>query len=216
MSHKPYKRFVWHSYDELYTPGIDDVLEEDEESEFKVELEEDVPTVSELDDESEELVKIFRYALFSGKWVLYEHDLEPPEWEPYELDLNALGWEPYEFASEVPEMLHYREALEGLDLFYFETEIKEDDEKEKLVALFKLGDICLSDRECAAGKICVSPPGKEHGICVPIGEISVVIAGILDSRTCDYCRSQIGKVGTLDSINLPPYHKHCRCFARYI
>ena len=75
---------------------------------------------------------------------------------------------------------------------------------------------CLSNSDCPPEWVCVFSPRTEKGTCVKRGDIAVQIAGVIDERTCDYCRSQIGRVGSLASMDLPPYHKHCRCTVEYL
>jgi hypothetical protein len=74
---------------------------------------------------------------------------------------------------------------------------------------------CSSDSDCPSGQMCVFSPGAEAGTCLPTDQ-KVVIRGVSDEKTCSFCQSQIGRVGTLDSIVLPPYHKYCRCWWEYI
>jgi len=75
---------------------------------------------------------------------------------------------------------------------------------------------CLSDIDCFPGFMCVFPQGSEEGSCVPRGDVGVRIVGVIDSKTCPYCLSMIGITGTLDSVPIPPYHKHCRCSFEYL
>jgi hypothetical protein len=75
---------------------------------------------------------------------------------------------------------------------------------------------CVHDSDCGSGQVCVIPPGKEGGICTDVGSVSVLIEGIVDERTCGYCLSQIGTICSIDSANLPPFHKHCRCGWSYV
>lgn len=73
---------------------------------------------------------------------------------------------------------------------------------------------CSLDSDCQPGQICVIPSGAEVGTCLPDDQ-KVVIRGVSDEKTCSFCASQIGRVGTLASIVLPPYHKYCRCWWEY-
>ncbi len=75
---------------------------------------------------------------------------------------------------------------------------------------------CLSNIDCLPGSICVFPEGAENGICILRGEVGVRIVGVIDSKTCPLCLSLIGIKGTLDSLPIPPYHKHCRCSFEYL
>jgi hypothetical protein len=74
---------------------------------------------------------------------------------------------------------------------------------------------CLSNSDCPPGFACVFSPGGEEGTCILVNDIGVRIVGIIDSVTCPYCLSMIGRTGTLDSIPIPPFHKHCRCSLEY-
>jgi hypothetical protein len=71
-------------------------------------------------------------------------------------------------------------------------------------------NLCSKNSDCQSGELCLD------GICTPRGEAIVIIRGVLDSRTCSYCRSQIGRTGSFDSMNLPPFHEHCRCSWSFI
>ena len=54
-----------------------------------------------------------------------------------------------------------------------------------------------------------------RGICVDKGEEVIIITGIDDEETCDYCRKMWGRVFREGSAELPPYHEHCRCWGVY-
>jgi hypothetical protein len=75
---------------------------------------------------------------------------------------------------------------------------------------------CLSNIDCLPDFICVFPKGSETGTCLPRGDVGVRIVGVIDSKTCPYCRGMIGTMGNIDSVPLPPYHKHCRCSFEYL
>lgn len=76
---------------------------------------------------------------------------------------------------------------------------------------------CYNNKHCPPGHICSFERGdRRKGVCISVKELPIVISGVLDERTCSYCRSQIGKTGFLDMISLPPYHKHCRCSWRFL
>ena len=69
---------------------------------------------------------------------------------------------------------------------------------------------CRNHSDCQSGFYCVDEN------CVSTSEVSALITGIVDGKTCPFCRSMIGRIGSLDSISLPPYHKHCRCTVEYL
>jgi len=74
---------------------------------------------------------------------------------------------------------------------------------------------CLSSSDCPPEWACVFSAGSEKGTCIRCGDIGVRIVGVIDSKTCAYCLSMIGRTGSLDSLLIPPYHKHCRCSVEY-
>ena len=92
---------------------------------------------------------------------------------------------------------------------------------------------CWKTNECPEGMECkgadyrtvwVQGGGKpgtyfekrgDKGICVDKEERVIVIKGIRDFVTCNYCLGMIGKVfriGEGGELRLPPYHDHCRCW----
>ena len=90
---------------------------------------------------------------------------------------------------------------------------------------------CWDSDECPEGMVCKGanyttvwvqgwPLGHlekrgTKGICVNPGEGVVVIEGIQDFKTCNYCLSMIGKTfRRRETAILPPYHNHCRCWER--
>jgi hypothetical protein len=75
---------------------------------------------------------------------------------------------------------------------------------------------CRSNSDCLEGFVCVFSPGADGGTCIPIGDIGVRIAGVIDDKTCPYCRALIGRTGALDSMPIPPFHKYCRCWLEYL
>jgi hypothetical protein len=75
---------------------------------------------------------------------------------------------------------------------------------------------CLSNIDCHPDFICVFPKGADKGTCIPRGEVGVRIVGTMDSKTCAFCLGMIGMTGNIDSLPLPPYHKHCRCSFEYL
>lgn len=81
------------------------------------------------------------------------------------------------------------------------------------IVVAKVG--CLSNSDCPPGFACVFSPGEEEGTCILVGDIGVRIVGVIDSKTCNYCKTMIGRTGTLDTIPIPPFHKHCRCSLEY-
>jgi hypothetical protein len=87
------------------------------------------------------------------------------------------------------------------------------EEPEAAIVAAEIG--CLSSSDCPPGFACVFSPGKEEGTCILVNDIGVRIVGIIDSVTCPYCLSMIGRTGTLDTIPIPPFHKHCRCSLEY-
>lgn len=88
------------------------------------------------------------------------------------------------------------------------------DEPEAAFVAAELG--CHSNSDCPSGFACVFSPGAEEGTCIKIGEIGVRIVGVIDGVTCAYCMTQIGRTGALDSMPIPPFHKHCRCSLEYL
>jgi hypothetical protein len=80
---------------------------------------------------------------------------------------------------------------------------------------------CRYDSDCYPNEICIGAGidwswrgGKyRFGHCVMKGREIVTIRGVIDENTCDYCLSKIGNMYYLDEVNLPKYHKHCRCWA---
>lgn len=87
---------------------------------------------------------------------------------------------------------------------------------------------CEGNSDCPDGQICKGAEGtrwvqdkwpfgslekRVKGICVDPDVVVVRIDGIEDEKTCDYCRSMIGRVGLASQLNLPPYHNKCRCWA---
>lgn len=86
-----------------------------------------------------------------------------------------------------------------------------------IVAAPEAEELRNSDSDCPPGQVCAyASPGAEAGKCVACEETTVVIHGILDEKTCSYCRSQIGAIRSIDSVNLPPFHKYCRCWVDYV
>ena len=88
---------------------------------------------------------------------------------------------------------------------------------------------CRNNSDCGAGEICVgasfglgipdpwygAPFVQTWGVCIRKERKNEVIKieGVVDDRTCDYCLGQIGNYYLIGTATLPPYHKHCRCWA---
>jgi hypothetical protein len=89
---------------------------------------------------------------------------------------------------------------------------------------------CWDDDECPEGQVCKGVREatweaegwpfsefrrKEKGICVGKGTRIVVIEGIDDLETCDFCRSMWSMTFVEGrAVVYPPYHKGCRCRER--
>jgi len=93
-----------------------------------------------------------------------------------------------------------------------------------------IGEGCWDDTDCPGEQVCKGaretkwvqdkwPFGtivkKEKGVCVEKEKRIIVIEGIDDSETCDYCRS-VWAMTFIEGqpIVYPPYHKECRCKER--
>ena len=86
-------------------------------------------------------------------------------------------------------------------------------------------DECLEGMECKGAEyrsvyVTGYPWGHwekrgTKGICVNKEEGVIVIEGIRDFKTCNYCLGMIGRVFKKgEESKLPPYHEHCRCWSR--
>ena len=105
--------------------------------------------------------------------------------------------------------------------------VEEEEEEEESFAGFDPQEVydygyvlkegeCFSDDDCPPGFVCSFSSGLDKGTCIKRGEIGIRIRGEIDSKTCPHCLSMIGRTGTIDSLPLPPYHKHCRCSYDYL
>ena len=105
--------------------------------------------------------------------------------------------------------------------------VEEEEEEEESFAGFDPQEVydygyvlkegeCFSDDDCPPGFVCSFSSGLDKGTCIKRGEIGIRIRGLIDSKTCPHCLSMIGRTGTIDSLPLPPYHKHCRCSYDYL
>jgi len=224
MRRRPYKKFVWVRYNERYRPGIDDVLDEIEDFESEDEL-------RDLEFEEDELRE---YGI--------DVDLYSSVSAPFEIDSFELETEACVTHFECPPGYVCRDGkcVSGIQLDLIEDEQKcksDPDCPLGQVCVFGYcsfsgrmgveqtftGEPCASSLDCSPGSICISvkllPPGKAwtevQGVCVDYVESPIIIRGVIDKNTCDFCKTQIGRIGYLMPSFLPPYHKHCRCWWEY-
>lgn len=212
---KKYTKFVWPKYDARYRPGINDVLEEEElfpEEGF-----------SEPEDEGESLYtaqEVWESRIIFRKrndLIWSRRRIEPPEGEEFD---PLEDWEFKAFLEE--QLVGYDLVLSG-ELAAYEP-IEEWEFEFVSEALLARPDHkgegelpidCSDDSDCPSGQVCVLSKSKE-GTCFDIGSVFVVICGIQDEKTCEYCKSQIGQIRSLVSPNLPPFHEYCRCWSEYV
>lgn len=86
-------------------------------------------------------------------------------------------------------------------------------------------DGCLRDSDCPSGMICkgteflldtsLSSGYLRKGVCVSEAEQIILIKGIMDGKTCDYCKEMMKQAQWNKGCSLPPFHNRCRCYATY-
>jgi Cys-rich repeat protein len=190
----------------------------------------------------EGVVDLYQYVDLGGEVDPYAIGKDIVEVDPYAIGKDIVEVDPYAIGKEVcsidsdcspGDICKDGLCVEGIQLTVVEdTESCKSnsdcplgqvcqngscaDYSEKVVGALAKPKSCYQHSDCPLGQICSFEQGYKRGVCISVKELPIAISGVLDDRTCPYCRSQIGKTGFLDMISLPPYHKHCRCSWRFI